>query len=190
VDNQNRDLAKLWQAQPVASVDLAQIKQSLVSERRKQRLFMLLDCSAVLPLLYVLYRFWDDFSPASQAFQAIMLAVALPMLVYQLWLRRIAAFYRADQTHCHVTHLIKQIENNVRIAFITKHSTWLASLCMCLFFTERYFYGALSDEKIIRNIFIVLTISGGMAVWYVLANKRQKRLQEKLRSLREMQEIR
>lgn len=190
MDKQTPDLTELWKAQSVPAIDVSEIKKNLISERRKQRIFMLLDCSAVLPALYLLHRYWDALSSAAQVFQVIMLVTALPLLVYQLWLRRIAAFYRSEQTQDHLASLIKQIQNNVRIAFITKHSTWLASLCMCLFFAERYLSGALSDEKVIRNTLIVVLISAAMAVWYRWANKRQKRLQKKLQRLCNLQENR
>ena len=108
------------------------------------------------------------------------------LLVYQLWLRRVAAFSRDTQTADHLTQLIKQIKNNVKIAVITKHSTWTAVLFGCAFLVERYFYGELTPAKVMKMAIVMTSMSVVMLVWYVWASKRQKRFERQLETLEKM----
>ncbi len=185
-DEQNDALSALWQAQPVTTIDLEEVKASLSSERTKQRWYMLVDSLAFIPAVYVLVITWEEFTFVAQAMFLFMLITALPLLVYQLWLRRVAAFSKDTQTADHLMQLTKQIKNNVKIAVITKHSTWTAVLFGCGFLLERYFYGELTPEKIVKMAIVMTSISIVMLVWYVWASKRQKRFERQLETLQKM----
>ena len=69
---------------------------------------------------------------------------------------------------------------------MTKHSTWTAVLFGCGFLLERYFYGELSPEKIMKMAIVMTSISIVMLAWYVWANKRQKRFERQLETLENM----
>ena len=183
---QNDALSALWQAQPVTAINLEEVKASLSSERTKQRWYMLVDSLAFIPAVYVLVITWEEFTFVAQAMFIFMLITALPLLVYQLWLRRVAAFSKDTQTADHLMQLTKQIKNNVKIAVITKHSTWTAVLFGCGFLLERYFYGELTPEKIVKMAIVMTSISIVMLVWYVWASKRQKRFERQLETLEKM----
>ena len=185
-DEQNDALSALWQAQPVTTINLEEVKASLSSERTKQRWYMLVDSLAFIPAVYVLVITWEEFTFVAQAMFIFMLITALPLLVYQLWLRRVAAFSKDTQTADHLMQLTKQIKNNVKIAVITKHSTWTAVLFGCGFLLERYFYGELTPEKIVKMTIVMTSISIVMLVWYVWASKRQKRFERQLETLEKM----
>lgn len=185
-DEQNDALSALWQAQPVTTIDLEEVKASLSSERTKQRWYMLVDSLAFIPAVYVLVITWEEFTFVAQAMFLFMLITALPLLVYQLWLRRVAAFSKDTQTADHLMQLTKQIKNNVKIAVITKHSTWTAVLFGCGFLLERYFFGELTPEKIVKMAIVMTSISIVMLVWYVWASKRQKRFERQLETLQKM----
>jgi Flp pilus assembly protein TadB len=185
-DEQNDALSALWQAQPVTTIDLEEVKASLSSERTKQRWYMLVDSLAFIPAVYVLVITWEEFTFVAQAMFIFMLITALPLLVYQLWLRRVAAFSKDTQTADHLMQLTKQIKNNVKIAVITKHSTWTAVLFGCGFLLERYFYGELTPEKIVKMTIVMTSISIVMLGWYVWASKRQKRFERQLETLEKM----
>ncbi len=185
-DEQNDALSALWQAQPVTTINLEEVKASLSSERTKQRWYMLVDSLAFIPAVYVLVITWEEFTFVAQAMFIFMLITALPLLVYQLWLRRVAAFSKDTQTADHLMQLTKQIKNNVKIAVITKHSTWTAVLFGCGFLLERYFYGELTPEKIVKMAIVMTSISIVMLVWYVWASKRQKRFERQLETLQKM----
>ena len=185
-DEQNDALSALWQAQPVTTINLEEVKASLSSERTKQRWYMLVDSLAFIPAVYVLVITWEEFTFVAQAMFIFMLITALPLLVYQLWLRRVAAFSKDTQTADHLMQLTKQIKNNVKIAVITKHSTWTAVLFGCGFLLERYFYGELTPEKIVKMTIVMTSISIVMLGWYVWASKRQKRFERQLETLEKM----
>ncbi len=185
-DEQNDALSALWQAQPVTTINLEEVKASLSSERTKQRWYMLVDSLAFIPAVYVLVITWEEFTFVAQAMFLFMLITALPLLVYQLWLRRVAAFSKDTQTADHLMQLTKQIKNNVKIAVITKHSTWTAVLFGCGFLLERYFFGELTPEKIVKMAIVMTSISIVMLVWYVWASKRQKRFECQLETLEKM----
>jgi Flp pilus assembly protein TadB len=185
-DAQNDGLSALWQAQPVTTINLSEVKASLSSERTKQRWYMLVDSLAFIPAVYLLVVTWEKFTFVAHAMFVFMLITALPLLVYQLWLRRVAAFSKDTQTADHLTQLIKQIKNNVKIAVITKHSTWTAVLFGCAFLVERYFYGELTPEKVMKMAIVMTSMSVVMLVWYVWASKRQKRFERQLETLEKM----
>ncbi len=147
---------------------------------------MLVDSLAFIPAVYVLVITWEEFTFVAQAMFIFMLITALPLLVYQLWLRRVAAFSKDTQTADHLMQLTKQIKNNVKIAVITKHSTWTAVLFGCGFLLERYFYGELTPEKIVKMTIVMTSISIVMLGWYVWASKRQKRFERQLETLEKM----
>ena len=48
-DKQNDALSALWQAQPVTSINIEEVKASLSSERTKQRWYMVIDSLAFIP---------------------------------------------------------------------------------------------------------------------------------------------
>ncbi|AXT38594.1 hypothetical protein D1814_07870 [Alteromonas sp. BL110] len=183
---QNDNLSALWQAQPVTAINLEEVKSSLRSERTKQRWYMVIDSLAFIPAIYFLINSWDKFTFVAHAMFVFMLITALPLLVYQLWLRRVAAFSKDTQTVDHLIQLTKQIKNNVKIAFITKHSTWTAVLFGYAFLLERYFFGDPTPEKTTKMAIVMTSLSIGMLLWYVWAHKRQKRFERQLKTLEGM----
>lgn len=187
VKNEPNDaLSALWQAQPVTTINLNEVKANLKSERIKQRWYMVVDSLAFIPAIYVLVDTWDKFTFVAHSIFIFMLLAALPLLIYQLWLRRVAAFSKDSQTADHLMQLTKQMKNNVKIAFITKHSAWTAVLFGYGFLLERYFYGDLTQEKIMRMVIIITSMSILMLIWYVWAHKRQKRFERQFETLKSM----
>lgn len=182
-DQQDETLSSLWQAQPVKTINLDEVKANLHSERKKQRWYMVLDSLMVLPAIYILMKYWGNMSGVAQMMFVFMLSTSLPLLVYQLWLRRVAAFSKNSQTADHLMELTKQIKNNVKIAFMTKHSTWIALVFGFAFVLEHYFSGDLVPEKNSKLIIAVSSMSIGMLIWYIWAHKRQKHFECQLETL-------
>ena len=65
-DAQNDGLSALWQAQPVTTINLSEVKASLSSERTKQRWYMVLDLLMIAPGVYVFLKYWDNMSYIAQ----------------------------------------------------------------------------------------------------------------------------
>ena len=185
-NEQNETLSALWQTQPVTAIDVDEVKSSLRSERTKQRWYMVFDSLMVIPAIYILNKYWGNMTLVAQMMFVFMLVTSVPLLIYQLWLRRVAAFYKDSQTANHLTRLTKQIKNNVKIAFITKHSTWVAVVFGIAFILERYFLGDLTPEKIVKMSIVMVLMTIGMLVWYMWADKRQKRFERQLKTLESM----
>lgn len=185
-DAQNDGLSALWQAQPVTTINLSEVKASLSSERTKQRWYMVLDLLMIAPGVYVFLKYWDNMSYIAQIIILFILISSLPFLAYQLWLRSEAAFYKNTQTADHLAKLTKQIKNNARIAYMTKHSTWIGMIFGIGLALERYFFGVLASEKLARMAIVMTSVSIVMLVWYVWANKRQKRFERQLETLEKM----
>ena len=185
-DEPNDGLSALWQTQPVTTINLSEVKASLSSERTKQRWYMVLDLLMIAPGVYVFLKYWDNMSYIAQIIIVFILISSLPFLAYQLWLRSEAAFYKNTQTADHLAKLTKQIKNNARIAYMTKHSTWIGMILGIGLALERYFFGDLASEKLMRMAIVMTSASIVMLVWYVWASKRQKRFERQLETLEKM----
>jgi Flp pilus assembly protein TadB len=116
----------------------------------------------------------------------VIFTAAIPLLMYQLWLRRVAAFSKDSQTVDHLLQLSKQIKNNVKIAFITKHSAWSAVVFIAAFLLERYLSAEVAPEKLVKMLYVMGGLSVVMVIWYVWADKRQKRFEKQLKALEDM----
>ncbi|WP_420934360.1 hypothetical protein ACOJR9_18630 [Alteromonas sp. A081] len=185
-DDKASDLSTVWQAQPVNDIDMSAMKKNLSSERKKQRLFIIIDSLAFFPAIFMLYYFWGELTVAAKIIHVAMFVTAVPLLIYQLWLRRIAAFSRDSDTADHLQKFTKQVKNNIRIAFITKHSAWMATVILLAFIAERLLFGELSPERVTRLYVILGPTCIGMTVWYIWANKRQKRFEKQFAALKKM----
>lgn len=190
VKGSDTDLTLLWQNQPVNDIDLSEVKKSFNSERIKQRIYMVIDSLALLPSLYFLSIYWGELSFTAKGLCIFMVATAIPFLIYQLWLRRVAAFAKDSQTLDHLHQYTRQIKNNIRIAFITKHSAWPALFVLPAFALERYFFGELSPEKWEKIAFSFPIATLILVVWGIWAHKRQQRFEKQLKALEEMAEQR
>ncbi|GFD72321.1 hypothetical protein ACI7YQ_19100 [Alteromonas marina] len=187
VKNEPNDaLSALWQAQTVTTINLDEVKASLGSERTKQRWYMVLDLLMIVPGIYVFFKYWDNMSYIAQMIILFISISSLPFLAYQLWLRSEAAFYKNAQTADHLAKLTKQIKNNVRIAYMTKHSTWIGMAFGAGLALERLFSGELTSEKLARMVVVMSSISIVMLMWYVWAHKRQKRFERQFETLKSM----
>lgn len=180
------ELSSLWQAQTVNHIDLAAVKQGFISQQKKQRLYMAVDIGAFIPAFFLLYHFWGELSFTVKAVNLAVGVIALPLLIYQLWLRRVAAFSRNVSTLDHLDVLTKQIKNNVRIAVITKHSTWISTVLVMLTMALQYVVDDVSTSKLSFMLGVLAVTAIIMGVWYVWAAKREQRFKRQLAGLETM----
>ena len=185
-DEMNDDLSALWQTQPVSSIDLEAVKQDFNKERNKQRLYMILDLLMFIPAIVVVFSTWEQQTFAMKVLVVALFVSAIPFMIYQLWLRRVAAFAKETQTFNHLEQLIRQTKNNIKIAFITKHSGWPALIIIPVFAYLRFQTGEVSHESF-QRIILSIGIAGIIIfVWCVWAHKRQQRFERQLNALQEM----
>ncbi|MBU2978518.1 hypothetical protein [Alteromonas sp. C1M14] len=185
-DNSDKSLSALWQAQPVSQIDVDEVRNTFKSQTKKQRLYFLMDCLSIIPAVWMFILYWDEFPISVRGLYFGLMLLVIPLLGYQLWLRRVAAFNSNVQTTDHVQKLKKQFKNNARIAFVNKHSAWLAVLIVVVFNTA--FSLAKAAEE--REYTLLFLVTGGttviMAIWYVWAHCRQKSFEKKLAALNEI----
>ena len=185
-NSRDNDLSALWQAQPVSNVDVDEVKKTFESQTRKQRLYFLIDCLSLVPGVWIFIHYWDELPVTARVLYFGLMLFVIPLLGYQLWLRRVAAFGSNAQTNNHLQQLKKQFKNNARIAFINKHSAWLAVLIVIAFNTI-FTLAKAAEEREYGVVLLVTAVTAGiMAVWYVWAHRRQKQFEKKLTALNDM----
>ena len=185
-NSRDNDLSALWQAQPVSNVDVDEVKKTFKSQTRKQRLYFLIDCLSLVPGVWIFIHYWDELPVTARVLYFGLMLFVIPLLGYQLWLRRVAAFGSNAQTNNHLQQLKKQFKNNARIAFINKHSAWLAVLIVIAFNTI-FTLAKAAEEREYGVVLLVTAVTAGiMAVWYVWAHRRQKQFEKKLTALNDM----
>ena len=185
-NSRDNELSALWQAQPVSNVDVDEVKKTFESQTRKQRLYFLIDCLSLVPGVWIFIHYWDELPVTARVLYFGLMLFVIPLLGYQLWLRRVAAFGSNAQTNNHLQQLKKQFKNNARIAFINKHSAWVAVLIVIAFNTI-FTLAKAAEEREYGIVLIVTAITAGiMAVWYVWAHRRQKQFEKKLTALNDM----
>ena len=185
-NSRDNDLSARWQAQPVSNVDVEEVKKTFKSQIRKQRLYFLMDCLSLVPGIWIFIHYWEELPVAARVLYFGLMSLVIPLLGYQLWLRRVAAFGSNAQTSNHVQQLKKQFKNNARIAFINKHSAWVAVFIVIAFNTI-FTLAKAAEEREYGVVLLVTAITAGiMAVWYVWAHRRQKQFEKKLKALEDM----
>lgn len=63
--NNTDELAALWQTQDVQTIDIDKLRRELTGQRRKQRLYILIDLLSPVPLILMLYIMADELSSFS-----------------------------------------------------------------------------------------------------------------------------
>ena len=166
-NSRDNELSALWQAQPVSNVDVDEVKKTFESQTRKQRLYFLIDCLSLVPGVWIFIHYWDELPVTARVLYFGLMLFVIPLLGYQLWLRRVAAFGSNAQTNNHLQQLKKQFKNNARIAFINKHSAWIA-VPIVIAFNTIFTLAKAAEEREYGVMLLVTAVTVGiMAVWYV-----------------------
>ena len=188
--NNTDELAALWQTQSVQEIDVARIQRELRSQRWKQRLYMLVDVLGPVPLALVLYYSSDKLPLSALIIIWATLIISVPFVIYFLWLRRHAAFTKAVDTRSHVNVLYRQVANNAKIAFYTKHSCWVSSVMLIVFFGGEIFKTLSGNEEELSLVRIVLWLGAGIAGCfgcYIWARNRERKFKARMDELAAIQ---
>lgn len=170
----DNDLSSLWQAQPVTTIDVEKIQRDYRRQTIKQRCYMLLDILGVLPAVVLVWFAWDALSAVAAGMIVGLGVVMVPVVGYLVWLRRVTAFGRAHSTTEYLEQLTRQMKNNARIAWLTKHSAWLTPLFIAVFYLVIFLQGELPEEKyaLVGGALALMCLV--MAGFYRWAHKRQQ----------------
>jgi hypothetical protein len=180
------ELEHLWKAQHVASVNSDRVIELAKSQRLKQRLYILLDLLSLLPLLW-LFTIVDELSVFLKWFVAINCVAVLAMVFYFTRLRWLTAFNQRDTTENYTQRLIKQFNNNAKIAKVNKHSAWMSLLVAVLGISISYY---LNPDDVVINLpkFSLMLLAAGafLAGWTIWAHKRQRRFEDEAKELQKL----
>ncbi|MBT0586218.1 hypothetical protein [Alteromonas oceanisediminis] len=123
---QESDLIALWQQQSVPNIDTDKLHKKFNRMRWRQVSYA---CGDVFGVLIGLAVLWFSRERMSEIFFTVMLTFVVLSLVFALYivyLRRFALFAQRRTTREFLLSLTEQTRSNIKIACITKHSTWVS----------------------------------------------------------------
>nr|WP_136250526.1 hypothetical protein [Ningiella ruwaisensis] len=180
----NDSLENIWQQQATHEIDLDDIAKLASSLQRKQRFYIALDILSLSPFA-LLFLFDIQLSFAMKLFFTCLFVSGLVTVFYFIKLRWLAAFGDMANTSNFALSLLRQYQNNARIAKINKHLGWL-SVVICI--------GAATIFQIVDDVeftpaikklgiisFIMLVVATPWCLW---AHKRQMHFQTKAEYLK------
>lgn len=183
---QNDALGALWQQQAPIDVDLKKVERMAKSQQIKQRFYVFLDVLTMFPAWGIL--FLDlQLSQTIRVFLSLNAVLITVMVLFFIKLRWVSLFHSADSTSDYHTRLLKQLHNNVKIAFYNKHSAWLATIIIALVFTIDVFAEGDSQAVLIKQLYLVAVMGLlFMLPWYIWAHKRQRRFEREAQNIETM----
>lgn len=170
-------LNDLWQQQQIDPIDVKQLQKDFFRQQLKQRLYMFMDIMSMVFFVAVLFWAWSKMDSLEIGIMVGLFIITVPFVAYLVWLRRHAAFGQVSDTRDYIDSLVRQMRNNARIAFLTKHSAWVTELFMLLFNGLMYWQGNIEAEKV-NSVLVILGVTTlGMIGFYVWAHRRQQRFE-------------
>ncbi|WP_026376114.1 hypothetical protein [Aestuariibacter salexigens] len=178
-------LQQLWQSQPTSAIDIDNIKRRLRNLRIKQWGYTFLDLAGLVVVFVVLWISRNDLHVTLQIGLGIVLVATVGLTGYLLWLRRHALFIHSLSTEQYVETLKLQLANNVKIAWLTRHSSWVTALLMILMWVGFGLYGDMSPQRYVQKLAIVLvSLAVFMPMIWWWASKREARFKAELDALK------
>jgi hypothetical protein len=177
-------LSQLWQGQTAEQPDINAITKKWRWTKVKQRLYVCLDVlSVVIPFVFI-WQYMDELDIVTKRIVLAILLLSIPFVVYLTWLRRFSLGWSSESTEKYIQQLQKQLANNSKIAFITKHSIWPVLVLLGIQYFALFYYDVFPIEKLIHKAVIssciVAVVFIAMWIW---ADKRQKRFDKELLEL-------
>lgn len=179
---QNNDfdeqLQQLWQQQQTVKVDVGQLKHAAKWMRIKQFGYAFLDIACVASAIIVMYSFRDHYSTVFLYGMSVFIFIALVFTIYLLYLRRHALLNRlaSESTQGYLALMIKQTNNNIKIAWITQHSCWLTWIVLVVFWLYLGAYDDMPSNVLQRKALLSVGLSAVIFIpmWF-WANWRRKK---------------
>jgi hypothetical protein len=169
-------LNQLWQGQTAEQPDIQAITKKWRWTKVKQRLYVCLDVLSVVIPSVLVWKYMDKLDVFTQRYMIGLLFISIPFVAYLTWLRRFSLGWSSESTEQYIQRLQKQLANNSKIAFITKHSVWPVLVLIGIQHFSLFYYDVYPMEQLIRKVVISWFIVTVMfiAIW-IWADKRQKR---------------
>jgi hypothetical protein len=177
-------LSQLWQGQTAEQPDIQAITKKWRWTKVKQRLYVCLDLLSVVIPFVLIWQYMDELDIVTKRIVLAILLLSIPFVVYLTWLRRFSLGWSSESTEKYIQQLQKQLANNSKIAFMTKHSIWPVLVLIGIQYIALFYYDIFPIEKLIHKAVISSCIVAVVfiAVW-IWADKRQKRFDKELLEL-------
>ena len=179
---QNNDfdeqLQQLWQQQQTVKVDVGQLKHAAKWMRIKQFGYAFLDIACVASAIIVMYSFRDHYSTVFLYGMSVFIFIALVFTIYLLYLRRHALLNRlaSESTQGYLSLMVKQTNNNMKIAWITQHSCWLTWIVLVVFWLYLGAYDDMPSNVLQRKALLSVGLSAVIFIpmWFWTTWRRKK----------------
>ena len=184
--NNNDPFSQLWQQQHTNKVDVAVLKKQWKGTRIKQWAYFLLDliCTLILPVMtYILY---PKLNRVELVWVVSMGMLCVVVFAYLVWLRRYSLGFGKDKMNLSSYRelLAAQYQQSIKIARLSKLSTWSMPLLMFSFWGVSYFTQALEPEAALRKLkFLAIWTAVFMPLIWIWAHKREQKFTRALASL-------
>ncbi len=182
----NDSFSQLWQQQHTNKVDVAALKRQWKGTRIKQWLYFVLDLASTLVIPVLTYILYPKLSRFELAWFVALGLLCLVLLVYLIWLRRYSLGFGKDMLNLtsYQQLLCAQYQQNIKIARLSKLSTWSMPLIMLSFWGLSFVTQDLEPEAAMRKLkFIVIWSAVLMPVIWIWAHRREQKFIKALASL-------
>lgn len=177
------DLTNLWKQQSSLNINIDKIRQQVIDQSRKQRLYIVIDILSLSPIL-LLFFIDLKLSPILKGFLVINFFAAFLATAYFIKLRCLSAFGNDSTIQEYKTSLLQQLKNNAKIAYLNKHMCWIVMLAISALLLISAWNESWSIEQTLKKTGISLGLVSVILIpWYFWANKRQKRFEKEVLEL-------
>ena len=185
--NEKDPLTNLWQQQSVSTPDMTKLKKRWKNLQWQHRLYYCMDVVGFLIAIANYAWAYERLKYFGQIWIGVMLILLLVFILYIGWLRRHALSTMKNSTEDYLVSLKAQFNNNIKIARLTKTSTWMSFIAVAIFYFGGWFFNAISSDKLVKDI-LPLSIAFGLLMpltWY-WAHKREQKFNNEIANLNGM----
>jgi hypothetical protein len=185
--NKQDPLLTLWQQQQVSIPDITELKKRWNKLLWQQRLYYTLDVVAFLFTAGICVWKYQKVQWFGQIWMGLVMVLLLVFTIYVGWLRRHALRDMGTSTEGYLHKLRAQYINNIKIAQLTKNSTWVSLLAVLVLYSGGWFFDTIATDKLLEKIVLTSTILGLlMPIAWHWANKREQKFKNEIAKLNDM----
>ncbi|MDM7862234.1 hypothetical protein QTP81_16630 [Alteromonas sp. ASW11-36] len=174
----DKQLQQLWQQQETVEVNAAQLKRSFKWMRIKHFGYAFLDIACVLAAIVFVYVMREKFSTAFLYGISVFIFISIAFTLYLLYLRRYALLNHLgnESTQSYLALMVKQTNNNIRIAWITQHSCWVSWLILVALWLYLGVYDDMPHDVWLRKTLMSALIGALIFIplWFWASWRRKK----------------
>lgn len=178
--NKKDDIDALWLQQSVQEIDVGQLHKEWTSLRIKQWLYFFVDLIPSLAFPVIVYVLREQLNTFERVWMYSLVALGTVFFFYVVWLRRfsLSAKGQAASTKDYAAKIIKQYQQNIKIASITKFSALFMPFAFAIYFIGIYMGEYFEIERFIRKLTLASLVIGiSTPTLYLWAKRRKKKFE-------------